>query len=319
MIMDAFDRVRPMFDELNLLLATSEDLRELMADESLFLEQNILTEPAHRNTLGAQCWIVANLIAAGKGDSTLAILTADHVIGAVDHFQSCVKDCMSLAETVGGIVTLGVVPTRPETGYGYIEEDRTRPVVSASGKTAYQTRSFREKPSLETAENFIDEGTFLWNSGMFFYTVKAFLSELNQTQPQAHEITLAIADAIQNGDLPAATAHFELLPNLSIDYAVMERSEQVTVLRADFPWDDFGAWDALERIFPVDNAGNVAQGDVLLVESRSSIIFNAHPTLRIGVLGLTDIVVVASEEGILICDKRDVQRVRLLAKLDEKT
>ena len=319
MVKDAVERVRPLFDAENLILATSQALRMPMLESGLFALDNILTEPASRNTLGAQCWIVSNLIAKGQHNSTIAILTADHVIGEEAKFREDVATCLELAETIGGIITIGVIPTRPETGYGYIEEDRSHPVNPSGRKMAYHTRSFREKPSLETAEEFIEAGTFLWNSGMFFFTVKAFLAELEKAQPQAHAATIACANAIASGNEVEAIRAFEQLPNLSIDYAVMERSEAVTVLRAEFPWDDFGAWDALERIFPLDSNGNVAEGDVLLVDSRSSIVFNAHPSLRIGILGLTDIAIIASDESILICHKRDAQRVRLLAKLDEKT
>ena len=318
MVMDAVERVRPLFKEQNLILATSAELRQPMLAAGNFSETSVFSEPARRNTLGAQCWILANLIALGKSDATLAILTADHVIGEEAKFRESLNTCMEIAESEGSIVTLGVVPTRPETGYGYIEEDRSRPVRSQSGREAFRTLSFREKPSVDTAEAFLEEGNFLWNSGMFFFTIPAFLLELEKAQPHAYEATLRIASALEKGELLQATQAFEQLPNLSIDYAVMERSDSVTVLRADFPWDDFGAWDALERIRPLDGAHNVSEGDVLMVDSRSSIVLNKHSSLRIGVLGLTDIIVIACDEAVLVCHKRDAQSVRVLAKLDEK-
>jgi mannose-1-phosphate guanylyltransferase/mannose-6-phosphate isomerase len=317
MLEEAIGRVRNMFGEERLYISTSATLLEQIVASGVLPPHRIWAEPTRRNTLGAQCWIAASLLAAGLKEVTLAILTSDHVIGEPDRLLECINAALEIAEATGGIVTIGVSPTRPETGFGYIEEKRGTQVSAAGGATAVRAKSFREKPSEETAENFIAAGNFLWNSGMFFFTLEAFLGELQKAQPEAFHITHAIADLLRTGDLAEATVRFEELPNISIDYAVMEKADNVYVLRATFPWDDIGSWDAMDRTRARDPMGNVLDGRVLVADSRDCIVMDFHPALRVGVLGLQDMVVIVGEEAVLVCHKRDAQRVRLIAQLDE--
>lgn len=316
MLEEAVDRVLPLFATGRIYIATSNPLRCAIVEAGILAEPNIFAEPARRNTLGAQCWIVANLLASGLKDATLAILTADHMIGETDRFLEYVASAMEIAENAGGIVTLGIAPTRPETGYGYIEQELSGAPTTVGGKLAYHAKSFREKPSEETAEAFLEAGNFLWNSGMFFFTVRAFLEELQSAQPDAYHATLDTAAALEAGDTSAAARHFERLPSLSIDYAVMERAKNVTVVRADFPWDDVGTWDAMERTRERDAMGNVAEGRVLVVDSHDCIALGLNPKQKLGILGLRGMIIVASEDAVLVCHKRDAQHVRLLAQLE---
>jgi len=146
----------------------------------------------------------------------------------------------------------------------------SKPVQSPAEHESFRAKAFREKPSEETAEGFLEAGNFVWNSGMFFYTINSFLRAVEATQPLAYGITLAISNAFKEGNDEEAKRLFEMLPNVSIDYAVMERSEEVFVLRANFPWDDVGAWDAMARSREQDSKGNVTEGRVLLAESTTA-------------------------------------------------
>ncbi|HEY0868752.1 MAG TPA: sugar phosphate nucleotidyltransferase, partial [Fimbriimonas sp.] len=294
-------------------VATSLALRDPVLSSEVVDPSRVLTEPARRNTLGAQCWLLASLLARGHQDATLAILTADHRIGEPERFRDCLSAAMTVAEEQGGIVTIGVPPDRPETGYGYIEEDASIR-VTAEGRVAARSHAFREKPSPATAEEFVAAGNFLWNSGMFFYTMRGFLAELLAAQPEAHEATLETAVALGRGDEAAAVKAFERLPNLSVDYAVMEHAQKVFVIRSDFPWDDVGAWDAMARTFPADESGNVVDGDAILLESHDCIVVNESGSTVVGALGLRDIVVVMAKDAVLVCPKDQAQRVRLLAQ-----
>ncbi|MDR3690873.1 MAG: sugar phosphate nucleotidyltransferase [Fimbriimonas sp.] len=316
MIHEAVERIAPVFKSDALYISASEALREPVLGAKLVDPTRVFTEPTRRNTLGAQCWVAANLIAAGRADVTIAVLTSDHMIGEPDRFRGSISAAMSAAEHYGGIVTIGILPTRAESGYGYIEEGDPDEMPSIGDRTALRARSFREKPSVETAEEFLAAGNFLWNSGMFFYTLPSFLDELLRWQPQAHEATLAIAEDLKDGRRTDATKRFESLPNISIDYAIMEHSDRIRVIRADFPWDDVGAWDAMDRTRQCDEKGNVIEGEVLVADSQNCIALCYHPKLRLGLLGLADMVVVAGEDAVLICHKRDAQRVRLLANQD---
>ncbi len=316
MLEEAVERAKPLFGDDYMYLATSLSLREPITQSNIVPAGQVLSEPARRNTLGGHCWVVANLLAKGLREVTLSVLTSDHLIGEPHRFLDCLRAAMEIAEETSGIVTLGIKPTRPETGYGYIEEDLTNPIKRQDGRSAFRAKSFREKPSEETAESFVAAGRFVWNSGMFFYTIPAFLTELRSAQPEAYELTLAIASSLENGNAEEARVQFERLSNISIDYAVMERSENVFVLRADFPWDDVGAWDAVERTRERDQNGNVVVGPVMLVDTNDCIVLGHHPDLKIGVLGLSDMVIVLSDQALLVCHKRDAQRVRLLAQKD---
>jgi mannose-1-phosphate guanylyltransferase len=314
MLEEAVLRVQPLFGEEGVYVATSSPLRDPVLACGVVAEEKVLTEPARRNTLGAQCWVVASLLARGLEDATVAMLTADHMIGAPDRFRGSVTAAMDIAEDHGGIVTLGMPPDRPETGYGYIEEDPERTVQARDGRSARRSRSFREKPSEETAEQFLAAGHFLWNGGMFFFTLPTFLNELQNAQPDAHAATLATAQALKRGDVSEATRQFERLPNISIDYAVMERATDVYVLRADFPWDDVGAWDAMSRTRKQDANGNVVEGPAIVLESAGCVVLSEDPSITIGALGLRDVVIVATRDAVLVCPKHEAQRVRLLAQ-----
>lgn len=314
MLEEAVRRVQPLCGAEGVYVATSAALRAPVLESGIVPEAQVWSEPARRNTLGALVWIVAQLIACGHEDASVAILTADHLIGDPEKFRGCVTAALDVAEDHGGIVTLGVPPTRPETGYGYIEENVEKSVPARDGRVAHRSHSFREKPSPQTAEEFLQAGCFLWNSGMFFFTVAQFLTELKHAQPEAYATTLAIVEALRRGDETDALKQFEQLPNLSVDYAVMERAERVFVLRTDFPWDDVGAWDAMERTLPQDEHGNVIQGDAVVLESHGCVVMNEGSEITVGTLGIRDLVVVVTNDAVLVCPKDQAQRVRLITQ-----
>jgi len=310
MLDEAVHRLQPLFGVEGTYVATSLPLYEPVLRHGIVAPDQLLAEPARRNTLGAQCWLIASLMARGLGDATVAVVTADHAIGDPDKFRGCVEAAMDVAEAQEAIVTIGVVPDRPETGYGYIEEDADGEIAAKDGRPVRRSKSFREKPSLASAQEFLDAGNFLWNAGMFFFTIPTFMRELKGAQPEAHATTLEVAEALAKGEIEAAGKIFERLPNISVDYAVMERAKDVYVVRSDFPWDDVGAWDAMERSLEADEAGNVVQGDVILIESTGSIIVNENTERVVGIVGLTNVVVVVSDNGVLVCAKDSAQNVR---------
>jgi mannose-1-phosphate guanylyltransferase len=314
MLEEAVARVEPQFGPGNVYIATSTPLRSAVIESGVVDESRVLSEPARRNTLGAQAWVIAQLLASGLDDASVAVLTADHYIGDPDRFRGCVAAALDVAEAEGGIVTIGIPPDRPETGYGYIENDSELSVQASDGRSVTRSKSFREKPSEETAHEFLAAGTFLWNGGMFFFTVASFLAELQKAQPEAYASTLAVAEALKQGDERLAVEHFEALPNISVDYAVMERAEKVFVVRADFPWDDVGAWDAMERTMPRSEEGNVVQGDAIVLDTRGSIVINESDGVVVGTLGIENLVVVATNDAVLVCPKGEAQRVRLLSQ-----
>ncbi len=300
MLQEAADRIAPLVGAENVYIATATHLEEPIRAAGIVPPQNVFAEPDKRNTLGCLCWVAANFISQGHEDLSIAILTADHKIEEPELFRSTVDAALTLAEETGGLVTMGVTPTRPETGYGYIESGE--PI--AAGR---QVLKFREKPDLETAKQFVESGNFYWNSGMFFWTQQAFLSQLLTAQPESHATVHRIAEAL-GGD--QAVERFRELPNLSIDYALMEKASDVYVVPAEFPWDDVGAFDSLFRTMPRDENGNVMIGHVTAKDCTGCVLYNESSSAVLTAVGMKDTILVQTNDAVLMAPATDAQRVK---------
>ncbi|MCU0315570.1 MAG: sugar phosphate nucleotidyltransferase [Fimbriimonadaceae bacterium] len=304
---EAVSRAADVVGESSVFIATGSHLQEATKDLLPFLPpHHIFAEPHKRNTAGCLIWVAANLIAARPDDwaeTSLAILTADQRIVPVQGFLESVTAALETVEQYGGIATIGIRPTRPETGFGYIE------VGEAVGAASQVTR-FREKPDIETARRFLVAGNFLWNSGMFFCTVGTLMTELTRLQPEMAQVAMECAKKIAEGKSADAADIFSSCPNISIDYAVMERAEKVFVIEANFDWDDLGSWDSLERSYPKDPHGNVSQGTARMIDCNGSIAFNDTEDFNLSLLGLENVVVVVSGKQIMVCEKSRAQEVK---------
>lgn len=315
---EAVNRLRPLLDPERIYVATSEALAPAIRKAGLAIpEENVLAEPMRRNTAGCLAWMAAELLARHGEEAceklTISVVTADHQIGEPDRFRETIHGALEAAEFFESIVTIGVKPTRPETGYGYIE---------AGGKAqpedhAYTVLRFREKPDQMQAEAFLQAENFYWNSGMFFWRLCVFLRELESASPPHYAAIHAIAKELQAGNREKAVEYFAELPDISIDYALLEKCPHVLMLEANFAWDDVGSWDALERSRGHDEHGNVVVGDFSLVDVENCILVNetGDPNTPVGIVGLKDLVVVASAEGLLVAAKDRVQEVRQIPRL----
>ncbi len=300
-------RIAPMVGR-DLYVATSEPLIAATRSALPALEpSHVIGEPTRRNTLGALVWASANLMASSSGswqDFSVAVLTSDHLISPDAGFQETVGHALTLAEETGALVTIGITPTRPATEYGYIE------VGDALSDHAWKAERFAEKPDAQLASQFVDSGNYLWNSGMFFWTLASFRDQLKAAQSEAAQALDEIAHALGSGDLDGATRSLEKLPSTSIDYALMEKARNVAVVKAGFDWDDLGSWDSLSRSLPNDERGNVEQGEVRLVDSEGCVVYNDTTDQRVTVLGLEDVVVSVTDGEVLVCAKSRSQDVR---------
>lgn len=267
---------------------------------------NVLAEPSKRNTLGCLVWVAANLIASDPekwADTTVAVLTADQRITPLSGFVSTVDKAMQAAEEHGGIAVIGVRPTRPETGFGYVESGE------AAGDV-WTVERFREKPDLATAEEFLASGRFLWNSGMFFYTLSTFMRELDRQAPDVAAKALELSALISSGDSQAADEVFATLPDLSIDYAMMEHADPVFVVPAEFEWDDLGAWDALARSYDADESGNVVQGEAHTIDACGNTVYVHGTAQTVSLLGVDDLIVVVTDSRVVVLPKSRAQEVK---------
>jgi mannose-1-phosphate guanylyltransferase len=308
-------RLQPLIQPDDVYVATAP---HLVGPSQDFLagvpSANVLAEPHKRNTGGCLVWVAAQILARdpqARHTTSMAVIAADHRITPDSGFRDTVEAALSLAEQTSTIVTIGIKPSRPETGYGYIE--------LGDGATAgtptvpiHPVGQFREKPDRATAEEFLATGRFLWNSGTFFWSLDTFLTELEIAAPDLSAAIPVIAGHLARGDEAAAAEAFAELRNVSIDYALLEKARSVHVAEASFEWDDVGAWDALERSLAADENANVHRGESISVDSARNILVNENPNQVVCVLGAEDLVVVVTPDAVLVCPKDRAQQVRLV-------
>jgi mannose-1-phosphate guanylyltransferase/mannose-6-phosphate isomerase len=263
----------------------------------------ILLEPVGRNTAPAVA-AAAQYLKAIDPDAVLLVLAADHVIEQADAFYAAIGQAAATVEG-GALATFGIVPTGPETGYGYIQSGKP-----AGAPNAYVVDRFVEKPDRATAEGFVAAGNYYWNSGMFLFRADSYLKELQEYAPA---IATAAEAAVRQGyrDLDFCRldeAAFTASPSDSIDYAVMEHTRQAVVVPADLGWNDIGSWSALWEVQPHDEHGNATRGDVYLDNVSGSLV-RAESRI-VAVVGLQDVVVVETNDAVLVAHKDQVQRVK---------
>jgi mannose-1-phosphate guanylyltransferase/mannose-6-phosphate isomerase len=284
----------------------AEQLRELDARQA----GRIVLEPAGRNTAPAVALAALQATAGGDNDPLLLVLAADHVITDVSAFQTSVEAAIAHAQT-GKLVTFGIVPTGPETGYGYIRQGE-----DLGG--AYRVAEFVEKPNLETAEKYLASGDFAWNSGMFLFKAGRYLEELKAHRP---DILAACQEAMAQASVDADFVRpdkdaFLNCPDDSIDYAVMEKTSDAVVVPMDCGWSDVGSWSALWEVSPKDGNGNALRGDIITYDTHNC--FVRSDSKLVATVGLKDIVVVESDDAIMVAAKDRVQEVKRIVEALKK-
>lgn len=291
------------------LIVTAADQAEPIRQELPGLPPgDIIVEPEPRNTAGAVGLAAAAAMRRSGPDTILAILPADPHIGDEEAFACAVRAAIGHAST--GIVTVGLRPTYPESGFGYI---RLGAAVSAGDAAAtidlFAVDRFVEKPTWEVARDYVASGEYLWNSGMFFLTADRLLREARRQMP---EMGAALDAIIAAPDFTAGiNAHYRRVPIISIDHGIMEGATEMRVVRADFGWNDVGSWAALSSIRPHDAHGNVVLGEGIVVhDCAGSVVVSEQGAPYVGVVGVNDMVVVATADAILVVHKDRAQDVR---------
>jgi len=279
----------------------AEDLRQLGKSH-----QGILLEPVARNTAPAIALAALHLMQINSNDDLMLVLPADHVIADTVAFGKAIE-CATPAANAGQLLTFGIVPTHAETGFGYIHR-AAESLDQFAGVFAVQR--FVEKPDLQTAETYLAEGDYLWNSGMFMFRASAFIKELERLQPEVLKACrLAMAATEKDMDFVRVEAQaFASCPSISIDYAVMEKTDHAAVVPLDAGWNDVGAWSAVWDIGEKDAQGNVTRGDVILHESNTNLVYTEQHLVAL--LGVDNLVVVDTKDATLIAHKDEVQKVK---------
>jgi mannose-1-phosphate guanylyltransferase len=298
------NRLKPRFSDPNIYVVTTQDL----ADETRRLlpqlpSGNVIVEPEGRNT--APCLALA-LVATERRhpDGVMVVLSADHYIGEPSIFLEDIEVAARHAAEHHDLVTFGIRPSYPETGYGYIETSGQGAVVKA--------QAFREKPPYATALEYLASGHHFWNAGMFVWTLRDLREELLRHCP---EVLAPLDTWTREGG--AIGPVYRQLPKLSIDYALMEKSTRVAVVPARFPWSDVGSWPAVVEFHEADAAGNVVVGDALLLESANCAVFGGRRFIAAS--GIQDLIVVDEEDALLICRKDRAQDVKTIVERLEQS
>lgn len=292
----------------NTFIVTNEKQAELM-DKVLFDEvarDHILIEPVQRNT--APCIIYAAMtLKKLYGDAVMAVLPADHHIGNVKEYERILSLAMKTAEDTGRIVTVGIKPTFPSTGYGYIKfEDK--------GEEVCVLQKFVEKPDLATATGYVNSGEYLWNSGMFIWKVSVILDYFKELLPDMYSSMEKIFDDLRtDNEKSAIAATYPGLQKISVDYGIMEKAEGVLVIPADFGWNDVGSWDSLDNVFDRDADGNIAsapEGNYRFEGCKDTVIFDTAEDKFIAAVGLDNTVIVQTKDAFLVLNKDKAQDVK---------
>ena len=277
-------------------------------------KRNILAEPVGRNTAAA-VGLAAVALSARDPDAVMAILPADHHVADEPAFRAVVGQALAIAEAHDALVTVGIRPTKPDTGFGYLERGTLDPGGASS------VLRFVEKPDRATAEAYLATGRFLWNSGMFFFSARRILTELGRHLPETRAALAEIAAAFARDEETAARVLADIypkLPSVSIDTGVMERASGIVTLVGDFGWNDVGSFAALAELRPADAQGNVCVGDVVTVDARRNVTLADEGTL-VALLGVEDLIVVRSGNAVLVAPRSHAQDVRdIVSELESR-
>ena len=314
----AYERLDGIVSADHVLVCTGADYADIVATELPELTPaNILGEPEGRDSLNAVAWPAA-VVAARESDAVIAVVTSDHLMHPVSAFQSALLEAFEVAESGEDfLVTFGVVPTAPHTGYGYLRRGEILP----HHPDVFSVIEFKEKPDRATAEEYLASGEYWWNSGMFVWRARTFLDQLEALQPKTHAAVLELAAAPYR----LAEIYPELL-KISVDYAVMEPvsrgegSAQVVAVRLPITWHDVGGFAALGEQLPRDERGNAIHGVSVLVDARDNLVINnAEDGRVVAVVGLTDTVIVQTPQITLVCPITEAERIKeLVAEVTAK-
>ncbi|PZD96378.1 mannose-1-phosphate guanylyltransferase [Paenibacillus sambharensis] len=311
MIQQSITRLEKIVDISQIFIVTNELYAELLKAQIPHLPtSNIIIEPVGRNT--APCVGLASVIIEEKfPDSTMVVIPSDHIIENDEGFIKIINTAVEVAQDNSNLVTLGIKPTYPETGYGYIES--TNETKQLNDLQVHKVNKFVEKPDAATAQSYLESGNFYWNSGIFIWRNSVIRNYIKELMPQMHDLleTMKTAFGTPQRDEVIRT-EFAKMPDQSIDYGIMEKVNNIYVIPCVFGWDDVGSWTALERINELDEDGNVIRGNILNLDTKRCII-ESNGKL-IATLGIEDLIVVDTEDVTLICTKDKAQEVKLLLK-----
>lgn len=313
MLAQTVERLSGLVPRENVIVITNREQRAAtIAACPMLAPENIVAEPVGRDTAAA-VGLAALLVGRRDPKATLAMLPADHVIHDAHAFRDVLHAAYDAAEAEPWLVTIGIRPSEPATGYGYIQ--RGPMLARALGRDVFKVSRFVEKPNLDTARGYLESGDYLWNAGMFVWSVTSIRAALAAHVPDLAAGIDVIEQSVESGRTvdDALEEYFPRLLKTSIDYAVMERADNVVTIAATFDWDDVGAWSAIMRHLPADAAGNVVRGDGFVESGAGNLLVSTSDHLVV-LMGVDDLIVVHTPDATLVCPKSHAQQVKTIMK-----
>ena len=315
-------RLTPLFPASRQWVVTNSEQAAAVRQQLPRVPQShILAEPVGRNTAAAIGLAAAHLLHSGMGkenDAIMAVLPADHFIGKASRYLKIVRAALHVAHANGTLVVLGIPPSRPETGFGYIERTRGR-ALDAEGVPVFSVRRFTEKPALKLARKYVSSGRYFWNAGMFFWRVSTFLAKLEKFLPKTHDALMRLAGEIGTSRYARTLARiYPLLENISVDYAILEPATRRTaapsvfVLPAEVGWSDIGSWAAVHELLAHKSGENVSAGRHFVLDAHGNFLWS--PKKFVAAIGIRDLVVVETEDALLLCPRDRAQEVGKIVK-----
>lgn len=322
----------PIATQKTMIEETVERLRPLLPPEAIYTisdraqaaairrlipglpAENVLVEPVARNTAASLILATARIYLRNRRAVVLA-LPADHLITKPDVFLKKLRAAAAAAVQNDVIVTFGIPPTYPSTGFGYIHFSG-RNCRRIGKESFYPVLRFKEKPGVEKAKKYLRQGRHSWNSGMFIWRADVFAQKLEQFAPDFFPYWKRILGGLKKNDVAGIAAIFREIPATSIDYALMEKAEGVLMAEGDFGWSDVGSWVSLADIWPKDGSGNALRGEGLFIDSRDCLVYSPHRLTA--VVGLRDVIIVDTKDALLVCAKKSDQRVKDVIELLKK-
>lgn len=316
MVNETLDRLAGSIDRDNLFIVTNVSQAELMKKETAgkMKPEHILSEPAARNT-AACIGYAAMEIVKKHNDGVMVIVPSDHFIKDEKEYKTVIDAAMETAEKTDALVTIGINPSFPATGYGYIraKAGSSTEIGDKNHKTYLCVDEFVEKPDLETAKQYLESGDYFWNSGMFIWKASTILSYMKKLLPDVYECLYKIGEAMNTPDEKKVIEEvYPVIPKISIDYGIMERADHVLVISGDFGWNDIGSLDMLGIMKESDENGNISYGEQILIDTKNCIIYGSDT--MVATIGLKDLMIVQTKDALLVCPKDRAQDVKTVVE-----
>jgi mannose-1-phosphate guanylyltransferase len=323
MLEQTVSRLRPLMPPDRIWTVTNaEQTAAVKKQLPAAARKRVLTEPLGRNTAAAIALAAIQVRHAAKGDALMAVLPADHFIAQPDKYRKIVIAALELARESGRMIVLGIPPTRPDTGFGYVE--RFGGALGSRSFPAFAVRRFTEKPALDLAKQYVASGDYQWNAGMFFWRVSTFLEDLNRFLPKTHEALESLADTIGKKSYERRLRGiYPKLENISVDYAILENATRqegpprVFIIPAEVGWSDIGSWAAVYELLAKQTGDNVLAGHGLALDATGNFLYS--PTKFVAAIGVRDLIVVETPDALLIVPRERAQDVAKIVKsLEER-